>query len=73
MRRALLWLLGGVASFLLAAALLAPGGLVLRALGLTVVTLVPAIVLVVLAGDSRRRTHVFGGHTPDDPDPDGDR
>jgi hypothetical protein len=77
--RALLWLLGGVVAFLLVAALLAPSGVVLRTLGLSVIALVPAGALVVLAGERRRR-HRPDGHTPppdaeprDDPTRDGDR
>ena len=74
MRRPLLWLVAGVALFLAAAALLAPPSLVLRALGLSVVAIVPAVAVVVLAGDSRRRSNVYGGHTPADPsdDPEAD-
>ena len=67
MGRALLWLLGGLLLFLAAAALLAPPTLVLRALGLGLVAIVPAAAVVVLAGDSRRRSNVYGGHTPADP------
>ena len=66
MVRPLLWLLGGVVLFLLAAAVLAPPELVLRALGLSVVAMVPAGAVVLIARDSRRRSDVYGGHTPQD-------
>ena len=67
MRRSLLWLAGGLVLFLLAALLLAPPALVLRGLGLTLAAVVPAGVLVLILGDSRRRSNVYGGHTPHDP------
>ena len=67
MARSLLWLGGGLLLFLLAALLLAPGALVLRALGFSLVAIVPAAIVVALAGDSRRRSDVYGGHTPRDP------
>ena len=67
MRRSLLWLAGGLALFLLAALLLAPAELILRALGLSLVAIVPAALVVMIAGDSRRRSDVYGGHTPRDP------
>ncbi len=67
MRRSLLWLAGGLVLFVLAALLLAPGALVLRALGLSLAAIVPAAVLVLILGDSRRRSNVYGGHTPSDP------
>lgn len=72
MRRSLLWLAGGLLLFVLAALLLAPGALVLRALGLSLVAIVPAAIVVVLLGDSRRRSNVYGGHTPRDPGADQD-
>ena len=67
MRRSLLWLAGGLLLFLLAALLLAPPALVLRAVGLSLAAFVPAGVLVLILGDSRRRSDVYGGHTPRDP------
>ena len=80
--RSLLWLGLGLFVFLLAALLLAPPTLVLRALGLSLVAIVPAGVVVLVARDSRRRSDVYGGHVPEDPgasdddvdhDPDGAR
>lgn len=72
MRRSLLWLAAGLLLFLLSALLLAPSALVLRALGLSLAAIVPAGVLVLVLGDSRRRSDVYGGHTPDDPGSDGE-
>ncbi len=68
MRRSLLWLGLGLVVFVLAALLLAPAALVLRALGLSLVAIVPAAAVVLFAGDSRRRSDVYGGHVPRDPD-----
>ena len=55
MRRPLLWLLGGLALFLLAAALLAPSEVLLRGIGLSAAAILPAVVVVVLVADQRRR------------------
>lgn len=67
MARALLWLAVGLVLFLVAVAVLAPGGIALRALGLSVVAIAPAVIIVLVARDSRRRSDVYGGHTPRDP------
>lgn len=55
MTRALLWLLPGVAVFLLVALSIAPAGLAGRALLLGTVAVVPGVFVLVFAADARRR------------------
>lgn len=67
MVRPLLWLLGGLVLFLLAVAVTAPGLLGGRALMLGLAPVVPAVLVVLVLWDVRRRSDVYGGHVPDDP------
>ncbi len=72
MVRPLLWLLGGLLLFLLAVGLTAPGILGSRALLLGLAPIVPAALVALVLWDVRRRSDVYGGHTPDDPDTTGE-
>lgn len=72
MLRPLLWLLGGVLLFAGAVAVLSPGLLASRALLLGLAPVVPAAIVALVLWDVRRRSDVYGGHTPEDPGTTGD-
>ena len=73
MLRPLLWLLGGLLLFVAAVVVMAPGLLASRALLLGLAPLVPAAIVALVLWDVRRRSDVYGGHTPEDPDATGGR